>query len=159
MTGGAWEYAGQVFASMVYFPAGLAVPDVALDKTVREKLSTFQTQKVVLMSLIDFADTINANTGPLLKTLGEIEREKSAADRCYIDMDLYEASRRMDAVIAKMEKMLDMAVRVKDQALLWIFVVEWFTIAGTSLLCGYVLYMLMIRRRLYREAVVTRLQR
>lgn len=95
----------------------------------------------------------------LVRELGEIDREEAGAERMYIEMDLDRASTNMDALLVKMGKMIDKAMRVKDRALLWIYVIEWSTVTGVSILCGYVVYALMVRRKLYRQVSSTRFQR
>ena len=52
-----------------------------------------------------------------------------------------------------------MAIQAKDNALFWIFVIEWFVVTGTSMVAGALLWSLMVRRRLYREVGETRLDR
>jgi len=38
----------------------------------------------------------------------------------------------------------------------WIFVTEWLVVSATGLICGFAVWTLMIKRRLYREVKVTR---
>jgi hypothetical protein len=47
-------------------------------------------------------------------------------------------------------------MRLRERALLWVYVVEWLAVTGTLLVCGMVLWTLMIRKRLYRQVAVTR---
>jgi len=49
------------------------------------------------------------------------------------------------------------AVRVKDAALAWIYLLEWLTVTATLMVTGSILWTLMVRRRLYREAWSTRI--
>ena len=49
-------------------------------------------------------------------------------------------------------------MRIKNQTLFWVYVVEWLSVTGVSLLSGFVVWTLMIRKKLYREIRVTRLQ-
>jgi hypothetical protein len=50
-----------------------------------------------------------------------------------------------------------LALRLKDRALQWIHGIEWAVLAGTSVLVSSLIWALMVRRRLYREARSTRL--
>jgi hypothetical protein len=50
------------------------------------------------------------------------------------------------------------AIRLKDQALLWVYVIEWLSVTGMGLLSGLVAWTLMIRRKLYRQVEATRLR-
>jgi len=49
-------------------------------------------------------------------------------------------------------------MRLKDMALMWVYVSEWAAVLGTSLLAGYVVFTLMLRRAMYRQAGMTRLR-
>jgi hypothetical protein len=52
----------------------------------------------------------------------------------------------------------DEALKLKDQALFWIYVSEWSVVTGTFLLCSFVVWSLMVKRRLYREVEETKLR-
>jgi hypothetical protein len=47
--------------------------------------------------------------------------------------------------------------RAKDEALLWVYITEWCALLATLMTSSYVVWTLMVRRRLYREAGVSRL--
>jgi hypothetical protein len=47
------------------------------------------------------------------------------------------------------------AEEVKNEALLWVYLTEWLSVSGTALIVGFVLWTLMVRRRLYREVETT----
>jgi len=50
-------------------------------------------------------------------------------------------------------------MQLKDQAMLWIYLIEWSVVTATFALGGIVLWSLMVRRKLYREVQETRFQR
>lgn len=153
---GIWAWAPHFFCSLVYYSAQAEIPDPAMDKTVREKLFTYLSERLLALSFIDFADRFGANTMLLFRELGEIDQKKLAADRLYAVMELVECSEQMDVLISSMKSLSDKALRAKDRALLWIYLSEWFVVTGTMLLSGYTIYMLMIRRKLFRDVAQTR---
>jgi hypothetical protein len=51
------------------------------------------------------------------------------------------------------------AYKLKDEALLWVYVTEWLVVASTGMICGFILWTVMVRRSLYREIDQTKLQR
>ena len=53
--------------------------------------------------------------------------------------------------------LMDDAYDLKDRTLFWIYFIEWLTILGTTMASSTLLYMLMVRRRLYRTVDLTRL--
>ena len=50
----------------------------------------------------------------------------------------------------------DESVAMKEKALFWIYMVEWSTVTGTCVFTGFVVWTLMVRKRLYREVSTTR---
>ncbi len=50
----------------------------------------------------------------------------------------------------------DLALKAKDEAMLWVYVIEWLTVSGTAMITGSVLWTLMIRKAAYRPVAVTR---
>ena len=49
-------------------------------------------------------------------------------------------------------------LKFKDRALLWVYVTEWLVVSGTFLMASFVVWSLMVKRRLYREVKQTRLR-
>jgi hypothetical protein len=48
-------------------------------------------------------------------------------------------------------------MRMKDQVMVWIYVIEWATVTATFAIGVYGVWTLMVRRRLYRDVGRTRL--
>ena len=48
------------------------------------------------------------------------------------------------------------AIRAKNSAFLWIYIIEWSSVTATVFLSGYFLYWTMVRRRLFRRVESTR---
>jgi hypothetical protein len=62
----------------------------------------------------------------------------------------------MEATLEEFQVVSTESMRLRERALLWVYVVEWLAVTGTLLVCGMVLWTLMIRKRLYRQVAVTR---
>ncbi len=62
------------------------------------------------------------------------------------------SSMAIDALLALEED----AIALKRQALVWVYVIEWARVTGTSMIIGVAVYMLMVKRRLYRQVGLTR---
>ena len=56
------------------------------------------------------------------------------------------------------DETMDEAIKARNAAAFWIFFTEWCVVTGTSLFAGALIWMLMIRRRLYREVAITRMR-
>ena len=70
----------------------------------------------------------------------------------------------METAIADLEGAMNELLRasdsiweLKDEALFWVYATEWLVVSATGILCGFVLWTFMVRRKLYREIEVTRL--
>ncbi len=50
------------------------------------------------------------------------------------------------------------AVRLKDQALFWVYVIEWLAVTSASMVAAFTLWTLMVRRGLYRSVATTRMR-
>jgi len=152
-----WEYCPDFLAHMAYFPARLPIPqDMELDHLVRISLVNYREKRLFVISVIDFAEKFGASSKKLYDRLNEIDAEKAAADVHFRRVELEEARDAIDAVLAAMSKVADEAMKSKDRALLWIYVIEWCVVTGTSMAAGSILYTLMIKRMLYREVEMTR---
>ena len=64
----------------------------------------------------------------------------------------------MGMVISLLREADELALRAKQTALFWVYVIEWLVVTATLLVCATVLWALMVRRRLYREVSATRIK-
>ncbi len=154
-----WEYWKDFMTRLVYFIARAAIPpDVSLTHTLRGKMSQYSLEKGMVLSLIDFADTFGANTHQLGAKLGEADDLRQGVDRLWIEEDFQACLPAMDEALDSLEAVMEEAVNAKDRALLWVYIIEWLTVLGTSAIVGTILWSLMIRRRLYRQVDTTRFE-
>ncbi len=154
-----WEYWKDFMTRLVYFIARAAIPgDVSLTHTLRGRISQYALEKGMVFSLIEFADTFGANTQALNVKLAETDQLRQRVDRLWIDEDFESCLPAIDEALASLQIVMEDAIKAKDRALLWVYVIEWLTVAGTSAIVGVILWSLMIRRRLYREVVTTRFE-
>ncbi len=152
-----WDFAPDFLAHMVYFPARLPIPeDRELDHLLRISLANYREKRLYVISVVEFAEKFGANSKKLYEAMNEIDVEKTEADLFYRRMELENARDAIDDVLSQMSQLGEEAIRAKDRALLWVYIVEWCVVTGTAMVAGSVLYSLMIRRRLYREVRVTR---
>lgn len=153
-----WKYFVDFVLNHVYFVADVPVPeDPELAHTIRALLGNYIEQKSLTVSFIDFIAKFGANTVQLEKRLGKLEEEKKQAESLYLESD-YEGARQAIAVV--MEQFVEIeeeSVRIRRRALMWIYITEWIAVTGTSMLCGFILWTLMVRKRLYREVKTTKL--
>ena len=153
-----WEYYGDYVVNMAYLVVGVSIPqDIQLSHLVRRELAGYSLQKSVALSLIEFADMFGGNVMSLEKRIPRLEKIKEEAEELYIIQDYDGVLEKMAVVTEQLMELHEDAVRVKDQALFWIYLIEWLSVTATSLLCGFLLWTLMVRRRMYSEVGTTRL--
>jgi len=152
-----WNYYKDYFINHAYFSAQVEIPaDLELVHRVREQLETFRDQRSFVIGIIDFIDKFNANTRPVEVMLAETAPMREEAEELYIDQRYEECAALLQAASQRFEEINDAAIKLKDQALLWIYIIEWSAVSATSLVTGVIIWALMVRRRLYREVGITR---
>jgi len=153
-----WEFYPDYVSDLLYLLARLRVPqDVGMMHSVRTALLEYREERSLLLSLADFMGKFGATTAPIERRLAELDGMKAEADHLYTEQDYEAVLSKMDELSASLKELGREAVRLKERALMWVFLSEWFAVSATLMICGYILWSLMIRRRLYREAGMTRL--
>jgi hypothetical protein len=130
--------------------------DVSLTHKLRLQIGLYSSEKGLLLSLMEFADTFGANTNELNQNLADTEELRKLADELWIQEDYVGSLAALEDALASLDEDMDDAVKAKDRALFWVYIIEWLSVMGTSLATGVVVWTLMVRRRLYREVGATR---
>ena len=152
-----WGYCPDFLAHIAYFPARLPIPeDMELDHVVRISLANYRERRLYVISVIEFSEKFGASTAKLYDQLNEIDEDKTVVDLLFRRIELQQAHEEIDVILGRISELGEEAIRAKDRALLWIYIVEWCTVSGTAMVAGSILYALMIKRRLFREVRVTR---
>lgn len=115
------------------------------------------TRKSLLLSLIDFCVSFGANTDRIMHSIDEVNSALSEARPQYLELrfdEVLETCREVDQMLGRIEQH---AMKLKDMALFWVYLIEWLVVFSVSLLTGFGIWTLMIRRKLYKEVKVTRL--
>jgi hypothetical protein len=152
-----WKHYPDFVSNLVYYVAGLTPPsDVNLLHAVRRRLKDVSDQRQVVIGTINFIAVFGADTRAVDGTLADAEGRLLDAKREFVDLNLGEALAVADEVFEMLQEAFEQAIDSRDAALFWIFLTEWLVVTATSLITGFVIWTLMIRRRLYREVRVTR---
>jgi hypothetical protein len=152
-----WKHYPDFVSNMVYFLAGLTPPtDVNLLYTTRARFRDIHDQRQTILGLIDFISKFGADTRNVDKKLIEAEIVLKVARQEFVDLQLEDSRNSADEVLDILATAYALAFEARDTALFWIFLTEWLAVSGTGLICGFILWTLMIKRRLYREVQVTR---
>jgi hypothetical protein len=111
----------------------------------------------VLVSLKDFIDKFGANTQGIQDEMLGLESMYAKAAGYYMESDFAAADDAIRSALGEFAAAEEVARKEKDAALFWVYVVEWLMTSSTLFVSGFVLWTLMVRRRLYRAVEATRL--
>ena len=78
------------------------------------------------------------------------------AEEHYRNDDYDSASDLFEQVHSAWMELNAKAIEVKRNALLWVYIIEWFTVTAAAMIAGSFLWLVMVKRKLYREVATTR---
>jgi len=152
-----WNYYGDYVVGLMIYTAQRDVPDSRLLHHMRTAFSDFSVRKRLIISMMEFVDKFGANPRPVEERMGKADDIRRQASVHYVEYEFELAGDEMAEATDLLDQALATALKVKDAALLWVYLTEWCAVSGTFVMSGLVLYSLMIRRRIYREARTTKL--
>ena len=153
-----WEYYGDFCNNLMLYVSRREVPqDIVLLHRARKALMNLDISRAMLISLIDFVEKFGARPTRLDEMMGEIDSMRKQAEERYLEQDFSSALNTVLQALSRTKDLEREAVKAKETALFWIYVSEWLVVSATLLISGFVIWSLMIRRRLYREVGSTRL--
>jgi hypothetical protein len=154
------KYPVDILANIITYTVGGELPDdVLLPIYIRRELQDFNNGRNLFVSVLEFVEKFGADTGELYDELLTIDAGVFMdAKVAYMEGDYPDALSMAKVGNEEIKVLVDRALEARERALMWIFVIEWLTVSGTSMISGFVLWTLMVRRRIYREVETTRLQ-
>jgi len=151
-----WEYLPDFATNLMLYCSGRDIPeDLDLVHTVRSRFATLGYRRLIIDSLVDFVEKFGANPRRVLDVIGEVDVARIEAQGLYLEQSFDEALGAVDEALEKMDQAELVAEKVKNEALLWVYLTEWLAVSGTALIVGFAVWTLMVRRRLYREVKTT----
>jgi len=155
-----WEYYGDFAVNLMLYLSKNELPeDLETVHKARGKFLEYRWAKAYKFTVMDFGEKFGANMNPVAKIIDEAESRYADATQAYLEQDLGTSLEALDDSLESLARGTQRAMRLKDQAMLWIYAVEWTTISGTFAASGFAVWTLMIRRRLYREIGSTKFGR
>lgn len=156
--GDPWEYALDFGGNLMIYLDRRPVPqDIQLVHRVRMRMFEFSTRRSLLFGLLEFCDSFGANTAKIYLKIDEARQATLDALPDYLELRFEEVLEAYDRVHQMLGEIEVEAIRLKNQALFWVHVIEWLAVSGTAVMAGFVLWSIMVRRRLWREVGTTRL--
>jgi hypothetical protein len=154
------EYGADMVMNLVlYMTQRKLIQDVDVYHSLKQDFRQYRDSIGYLISLSNFIDRLGVTTTKIHDEIMSFEAIWRSASDYYLDQDFENCREVLDRGLDGFEDAEALAMEVKDAAMMWIYVVEWLTTAGTLFFSGFILWTLMIRRRLYREVETSRMKR
>jgi hypothetical protein len=150
-----WEYFIDFSADMVYYSAGLEIPDPVIVHQIRILFERHELDRRIVRSLLDFVDKMGGRASKVHESLAEIDLRRTRAEELYKEQDYPECREEISSLVDDMAGLNRAAIKAKDAAFLWIYLTEWSAVTATGIISGYFLYVVMVRRRLLKEVAST----
>jgi len=150
-------YGGDLLLNIIYWSVGRRpIEDIELVHAVRKAYEAFAQERRMILSLVDYIDKMGASGRPVEQGLDDIIPLRREARSLYVEEEYAQALGHMMVVKEAMKDLQAMASKLCKRAMVWVYVVDWLAITGTSMVCVFLLWSLMVRRSLYREVGTTR---
>jgi len=108
--------------------------------------------------VMDFVASFGVNLDRAENMLIDVDKTTRLGKEAYMEADLETALSNLEDAMGEVGSISDFVWKLRYQALFWIYIIEWFVVAATGMICGFILWTIMVKRRLYREIGVTRLK-
>ena len=152
-----WDYYRDYAINLMLYLAGRDLPeDPFTVHRYRETISNVALGKNLLLSLMEFVESLGGSSIPIATEVGSMDEIVSQAQMHYLDKDYTVALALSEDAFGRLKEIEELAVKVKNDALFWVYTIEWLVVTGVALVSGVVLWFIMVRRSLYREVGVTR---
>jgi hypothetical protein len=152
------EYAGDVFINILLYSAGAPMThDIFQLHMLRRLYFDYNVEKSLLTGVLEFADSFGTSTRDMYVRVDEVNELRRTSLDSYRSYSFAEATEIMGSAMSRLVELRDDAFDLKDRALFWIYLTQWVTVTGTFLISGFLVWTLMVRRRLYRGVTTTRL--
>ena len=151
-----WEFFPDFSADMVYYSAGIEIPDPVVVHQIRMVWEKYQLKQDIVRSVLEFVDRLGGRTVKVQRMLDDITIKRGETDELYINQEYEGCYERVLLLLTDLTFVTEAAMESKNAAFLWVYIIEWAGVTATLFLSGYFLYIVMIRRRLYKQVASTR---
>lgn len=155
-----WEYYPDFAINVVMFTAGRKLPDdLDVVYLIRRRARQYWDIRGTLDSMVDIVDSFGGDFAAVTAAAMDCDGARAGADKLYFSGEYTSALEAYDSAIRLVNEKVDEARVLARKALFNVYLIEWAAVTGTFLLSGFMLYTLMIRRKMYAEVRLTRLGR
>jgi len=152
-----WPLFQQAMVYITYRISGRKLPsDHLLFQGLMSSFFEYEGGESVVLSVISFVEEFGGNAFPLYQRLDRVAEIKSKSDEEFLSENYEDSLEYVREAISLQRAVIIRAMEAKDRALFWIYAIEWSAFTGTFLVSGFVLWNLMVRRRLHAAVGVSR---
>ena len=152
-----WDWWQDFVIYLAYFGAGKKIPeDIYKAHRIREEINTYISKASLMVSLLEFIEKFGISTVDLYLEMESIHEVKEQAEELFRQDDYDGAAEIFEDVNAAWGELNVRAIRVKENALVWVYLIEWLVVTSVAIMAGSLVWALMIKRRYYREISTTR---
>jgi hypothetical protein len=156
--GTSYVYGYDAFFGMLYHSTGRHLPeDVVMVHQLRESFGEYSDAMSSIYSLMEFVEGFGVNTNPLFLRADVLRKKWKEGRDLYLAQEWERSKTVFDRLVEDVSTFTEEAIEFKNRALFWVYVSEWSVVTGTLLFSGFVVWMLMIKKRLYSEVKHSRL--
>ncbi len=150
-------YAADIVMNMVFYSTRRKlIQDVEVFHQLKSMFREFTTRMDMLIALKDFIDRFSANTQKLQAAIMGLQEIRLKANEEYLGQEFSEVQNTMAFAFRKFDEAEEIAKDARRTALFWVYAIEWLVTSATFLVSSFVLWSLLVRRRLYRQVRTTR---
>ena len=154
------RYAEDVFLNIAFHSFGRTLPqDIEVVHRLRTMFEMSRRTTLMIIGTMELAEKFGGNSFKVEQALGELKGTYEVAKGEYSSGDYQGAMDTLEKAAVQADGVMDMAFKLKDDAMFYAYVIQWLVTSGTLLLSGSILYTLMVRRRLYKAMESTRFGR
>ena len=152
-----WDWWQDFVIYLAYFGVGKPIPeDIYKAHRIREEINTYISKASLMVSLFEFIEKFGISTVELYAEMESIHQLEQRAEELFRRDDYDGAADIFEEVNAAWGELNLRAMATKENALVWVYLIEWLTITSVSILSGTIIWTLMVRRKLYRDIGSTR---
>ncbi len=153
------QYAAEIFMNLIFYCTDRnLIQDVEVFHRLKSTFREFRNKMAILISLKDFVERFGANTHKVQQKIWDLEIMEEKARNHYLNQEFVECESTMNQAFDYFSEAEEAAKKLKESALLWVYVIEWAVTTSVLLISSYILWTLMVRRRLYQAVRTTKMQ-
>ena len=155
-----WRYYGDFAINLMMYLSQNPIPsDLETLHRARSLYLDYRSIRGYAFQIMDFVERLGANMAPVGKIIGEADQKHAQSVDEYLQFEFQTALETLESSIDDLRRASGKAMQLKDQAMFWIYLIQWLVVTATFAIGGVILWSLMVRRRLYREIESTRFTR